>query len=186
MGSIARTFAVRKEGLTEFLKPETPCYNNGTNDVLFPFSYSNNVLDISYEGNNFETQFSDTGATARAESDTQVSILGGPYLATSLGENFKTYIRNWRAGTIDAGSPINVYIAPQLIKVQEADIENITANSSFVYNVSTSAPSSDNYISGNVSNNYQTTYVFKTPLTFTTVEGGVINYITFRTNLDQE
>ena len=187
MTSVARTFAVRKEGLTEFLKPESPCYDNGTDNVLFPFTYSNNVLDITYEGNNFQTQMVDSlNVDPIAETDTAISIIGGPYVATSLGENFKAYIRAWRDGTIDAGSPIDVYIAPQLYRVQEADSANIDANSGEAYKISTSAPSSDNYVAGSTETKYNTTYIFKTPLTFTIVESGVTQYITFRSMLDQE
>jgi hypothetical protein len=47
-------------------------------------------------------------------------------------------------------------------------------------------PSSDDYITGSVSNNYQTAYVFKTPLTFTIIESSIKQYITFRSIFDQE
>jgi hypothetical protein len=105
---------------------------------------------------------------------------------TSLGNNFKAYIRAWRDGTIDADSPIDMYVAPQMFKVQEADPANIDANSSTSYKVSTLPPVSDNYTGGSITNQYNTVYVFKTPLTFTIVESGVTNYITFRTLMDQE
>lgn len=187
MTSVLRTFAIRKEGLTRFVKPESPCYNNGLLEVLFPFSYTNGILDITYDGNNFKAIMVDVPNQApESESDTAVSILSGPYLATALGDNFKEYIRSWRASTIDAGSPIEIYIAPQLMRVQEAEYANIDANNGNSYKISTNAPASDTYPSGNVANDYQTTYVFKTPLTFTILEGGVIKYITFKTILDQE
>jgi len=187
MTSTLRAYAQIKEGLTKFLKPESPSYDNGTNVVLFPFTYNNGVLDITYDGNNFESQMVDISENApRSETDTIVRILGGPRLVNSLGENFKEYIRAWRAATIDAGSPINIYIAPQVLRVQQADISNITANSNESFVVGTSPPVSDDYIAGSTATQYDTTYVFKTPLTFTIVEGGVTTYITFRTVLDQE
>ncbi len=189
MSSVVRSLAVRKEGLTRFVKPESPCYDDTTlgDAVLFPFSYSNGVLDISYDGNDFETNMVDTtGNAPSAETDIAIQIMSGPYLATSLGDNFKAYIRAWRDGTIDAGSPINLYIAPQLLKVQEADVNNISANSGSSYIISTETPAGDNYTSGTEANNYRTKYVFKTPLTFTIVESGVTQYITFRTKFDQE
>ena len=126
-----------------------------------------------------------TGNSPNSETDIAVQVMSGPYLATSLGDNFKAYIRAWRNSTIDAGSPINVYIAPQLMKVQEADINNISANSGSSYQISTESPAGDNYTSGTVANSYRTKYIFKTPLTFTIVESGVTQYITFRTILDQ-
>jgi hypothetical protein len=187
MTSVIRAVAVKKEGLTRFVKPESPCYDNGTNTVLFPFSYSNGVLDISYSGNDFKTiMVDDTNIGPSDETDTAVSINSGPYLVTSLGNNFKDYIRSWRDGTIDAGSPINIYINPQVLRVQEASYANVDANNGNSYKISTEAPASDTYPTGSVANDYQTTYVFKTPLTFTIVESGVVQYITFRTMLDQE
>jgi hypothetical protein len=187
MTSVTRTFAVKKEGLTRFVKAESPCYDNGSRVVLFPFSYSNGVLDISYSGNNFKTIMVDiSGAAPDGETDTAVSINSGPYLVTSLGNNFKDYIRSWRNATIDAGSPINIYINPQVLRVQEASYTNVDSHSDESYKISIQAPASDTYPTGSVANDYQTTYIFKTPLTFTIVENNVVKYITFKTMLDQE
>jgi hypothetical protein len=190
MASTYREYAQRKEGLTRFLKPESPCYDDsglGGRTVLFPFSYSNGKLDISYSGNTFEADMViTTGIAPSAETDTAVRILSGPYLVTSLGDNFKEYIRSWRSGAIDPGSPINIYINPQVIRVQEAQYSNVDANSGNSYKISTTPPASDTYPTGSVQNTYQAKYVFKTPLTFTIVEGGITQYITFRSILDQE
>ncbi len=189
MTSILRSVAQVKEGLTRFLKPESPCYNtDGSGSfLLFPFTYNNGVLDITYAGNNFEAVMVDTvNVDPGNETDTAIRVMGGPYLVNTLGSNFKSYIRAWRDGTIDAGSPIDIYIAPQMLRVQEADENNMNANSSNSYKISTVAPSSENYIAGSETTSYNTTYVFKTPLTFTIVESGVTTYITFRTVLDQE
>ena len=178
---------VRKEGLTRFVKPETPTYDNGTNIVLFPFSYSNQVLDISYSGNNFKSVMVDnTNIDPNSESATSIRITSGPFLVTSLGENFKAYVRAWRSGTIDSNSPIQLVVAPQVLRVQEASIENVSSNNNDSWIISTSRPSCENYISGNDTTKYNTTYIFKTPLTFSIVEDGVTKYITFRTALDQE
>ena len=187
MSSALRSKTVKKEALTRFVKPESPTYNNGLNRVLFPFSYSNQVLDISYAGNNFKEEMVDTlNQPPVNESTSTISLLGGLYLATTLGANFKAYIRAWRSATIDAGSPIEVVVAPQLIRVQEAEVINVNSTDGDVWLISTLAPTGDNYITGSTSNNYSTTYIFKTPLTFSIFEGGVKKYITFRTSLDQE
>jgi hypothetical protein len=187
MTSVTRTIAVKKEGLTRFVKAESPAYDNGPRNVFFPFSYSNQVLDITYEGNNFESIMVDvTGEEPKSASNVSLSILSGPYLATSLGENFKAYIRSWRASTIDAGSPIEIYIAPQLLRVQGASFDNINSFDDESWTISTSVPASENYITGDATNNFNTTYIFKTPLTFTIIESGIKKYITFKTALDQE
>jgi hypothetical protein len=184
-----RSLAVKKEGLTRFVKPDSPSYNDGNSDRLFPFSYSNQVLDISYDGNNFKSIMVDSineSPDAAGETLTIISILGGPYLATSLGENFKAYIRSWRSGSIDAGSPIEVYVAPQLLRVQEVDLSHVNATGGDTVLININPPTGDNYVAGSVANKYHTTYVFKTPLTFSIVEGGVKKYITFKTALDQD
>lgn len=189
MSSAVRVLAVKKEGLTRFIKPDSPTYYDGNSYRLFPFSYSNQVLDISYDGNNFKSSMVDSinnSPDNDEETDTTISMLGGPYLATSLGENFKAYIRSWRSGSIDAGSPIEVVVAPQLLRVQEVDLSHVNSTSGDSVLISTNAPTGENYVSGNSANKYHTTYIFKTPLTFTIVEGGVKKYITIRTTLDQE
>jgi hypothetical protein len=184
---VGSVFGMIKEGLTRFIKPETPVYSDGIDNVLFPFSYSNNVLDITFEGNTFKASMVDSiNQEPNAESDTAVRIISGPSLVTSLGNNFKDYVRAWRSGTIDVGSPIRVIVAPQVVRVQEASISHVTANSGQAWTISTTPPSCDNFIVGNEANKYNTSYIFKTPLTFSIVEGGVTQYITFRTMLDQE
>lgn len=73
-----------------------------------------------------------------------------------------------------------------MVRVQEADTNNIDSGNGNSYLISTVAPTGDGYVAGTESNKYYTTFVFKTPLTFTIVESGVTQYITFRTIMDQE
>jgi hypothetical protein len=188
MTSVLRYFSVKKDGLTLFLKPESPCYDPGTgNNVLFPFSYLNGILDISYSGNNFKESMVDvTGQKPLDETDTSIRMMGGIFLVTSLGENFKSYIRSWRSATIDPDSPITIYTFPQIIRVQQASLANIDSDSQESFSISNQPPASDTYPTGSVANDYDTTFIFKTPLTFTIYESGVIKYITFVTILDQE
>jgi hypothetical protein len=145
------------------------------------------VLDISYAGNTFEADMvTSLNNSPYSETDTAVQVLGGPHLVTALGENFKAYVRAWRDGSIDAGSPIEIYIRPQVIRVQEAQYEHVDASSGSAYKISTLPPASDTYPTGAPINTYQAKYVFQTPLTFTIVESGITQYITFRTKMDQE
>ena len=186
MSSVIRSFGEKKEGLTRFIKPESPCYDDGYNR-LFPFSYNDGVLDISYDGNNFKSLMVDiSGISPDDETSTAIRIMGAPRLVTSLGDNFKAYVRSWRADTIDANSVIDLYLPAHVIRVQEADRANTDANSGNSSKISEQPPSGDNYTAGNTADGFLTTYIFKTPLTFTIKEGGVIKYISFRTIFDQE
>lgn len=188
MTSALRGYAIRKEALTIFLSPESPAYydNNLGINILFPFTYSNGVLDISYDGNNFKQLMVDTlNESPGSETETSVRTMGGLHLVSSLGENFKAYIRAWRDGSIDAGSPINIHIAPQVFRVQEAGPNSVHADGES-YRITSQPPSGDTYTIGSELDRYRSTYVFKTPLTFTIVESGVVRYITFRTVLEQE
>jgi hypothetical protein len=188
MTSVIRSYSTTKEGLTLFLKAESPTYeSNGARDLLFPFSYSNGVLDISYSGNNFKEVMVDVvNVEPNDEPDTAIRIIGGPFLVSSLGNNFKEYVRAWRDGTIDSGSPINIHVAPTLLRVQQAALTNLNANNGNSYLISEQAPSGENIITGDSLTSYNVTYIFKTPLVFTIIESGVTKYITFRTALDQE
>jgi hypothetical protein len=196
MSSVVRSLGSTQQGLTRFVKPESPCYifeiiNPGEGEIilqrLFPFSFTSGVLDITYAGNNFKSVMVDvTGEAPLDETDTAVRIIGGPRLVTSLGDNFKAYIRAWRDSTIDAGSPITLEIPCHVVRVQEGDLNSVSADSGDSYLISDNLPAGDNYISGNSTNSYNATYIFKTPLTFSIVESGVKKYITFRSIMDQE
>jgi len=189
MSSALRVVSQKKDGLTKFLKPESPCYTDTVlgDSVLFPFTVTKGVLDITYEGNNFEADMvTTTGVEPESETDLACQITSGPIVVRALGDKFKDYVRAWRDGSIDAGSPIEIHYAPQMVRVQQTDPEHVSASSSESFNVSTSVPSNDSYLTGSSTNNYLSSYIFKTPLTFTIVESGVTKYITFRTVLDQE
>ena len=190
MTSLLRSTAKIPESLTKFVKPESPCYSDSVlgRDVLFPFTFAKGVLDITYDGNNFEADMvTISNEDPVAETDTAVRIIGGgSRIVTSLGDKFKDYIRAWREGTIDAGSPILVHIPAQIIRVQQVNPEHINSTSNNAYTISSIEPSNNDFLDGNSTTNYNSTYVFKTPLTFTIVESGVTQYITFRTIFNQE
>lgn len=190
MSSVTRALAARKEGLTQFLKSDSPNYLNGSFYYLFPFTCENQTLDITYAGNNFKARMVDNinrePDESGEESETVVRVMSGPRLVTALGENFKAYVRSWLSGSIDSGSPIEVYLPCQVLRVQEAAVTSISSDSDSVFKIGNSPPTGDNYIGGSAQNNYQATYIFKTPLTFTVVDGGVTKYITFKSTLEQE
>jgi hypothetical protein len=190
MSSILRRTANTKSALTKFTLVDGPCYtDSGLGiSVLFPFTYSNGVLDININpaANSFEANMINviTGNAPDEDNELLVKQMGGLGLVRALGPNFVAYIRAWRNATIDAGSPVSVYIPGVVTKVQQAPASAMEDGG--VYEVSTVAPVSDEYITGNPANNYLTSWVFKKPLTITTVEGGVLTYITLRTAFDED
>lgn len=178
-----RSFSEAPKLATKFHRIESPCYFSVTlnTTTLFPFTYSNGTLDIAYI-DDFEAEM--VTSTGNAPSDAfsgRVQLGGGLGLVQRLGPNFEAYIRAWR--TTDSGTPININIHGTVQKVNEVQSEYLGNNT---YQVATAPPTSDNYTSGAPVNNYRSTWVFKTPLTFTTVESGVTQYITFASRIDDD
>jgi hypothetical protein len=149
---------------------------------MFPFTYKNGVLDLAYT-NNFENDMVLTPAQApQTEPDCSVRVLGGTkHVVTGLGPNLIAYIRAWR--NPDVGSPINIYVNGVVQRVQWMSTVNLT-NSAVA--VSTVPPSGDEYIQADATATYKTAWVFDKPLTITTVETGVKQYITFRSTLEKD
>lgn len=186
MSSTQTTLSEVPKGLTRFIKVDSASYDDNENTRLFPFSYRNGILDITFEGNTFKEVMIDVNDTEPLnEASASIQIMSGPKLATQIGENFKAYIRSWLASSIDNGSPIEVYIPAQVIKVQEADLNNLNASGT-IYTITEKPPSGDMYTAGLIENKYNTTYIFKTPLTITIFESSIKKYLTFRSVLDQE
>ena len=180
-----RSYALPPKAHTKFHAIITPSYDDTTLgiELPFPFTYSNGVLDIQYIDDFEADMVTSTGnAPNRGPNDNAVQLLGGESLVTSLGDNFKSYIRAWKNITIDSGSPIEIYIKPTVQKVQLA----LNIDDSTVFSESTVPPSGDNYTFGSEDNKYRTTWIFKTPLTFTIVESGVTKYITFNSQVSEE
>jgi len=181
-----RSFSEAPKLATKFHRIESPCYPidrevEDTPNRLFPFTYSNGTLDIAFI-DEFEAQMvTDTENEPEDDFSGRVQLAGGLGLVQRLGPNFEAYIRAWR--TTDAGTPINIYVHGTVQKVNEAPQEYLGNDS---YQVSTAPPTSDNYTVGAPVNNYRSTWVFKSPLTFTTVESGVTQYITFATRIDDD
>ena len=182
MTSILRSYATPTLTPVKFNRLESPCYADSdlAYNTLFPFSYANGVLDIMYVDSFQEDMVNTTGEAPLADPDVAVQLLGGPQLVQKLGPNFVAYIRAWRQP--DAGSPVAIYSNGTVQKVQA--IRNYFVGDD-AFEVSTAPPASDNYTMGAAANSYRANWIFKTPLTFTTVEGGVKQYITFASLLER-
>jgi len=100
-----------------------------------------------------------------------VRAIGGFGVVNTLGSNFLTWLENW--ADIDAGSEV-IFTAPIMTKVSQS-IQHGSGDSilNSQYAVSgggvrptiTESPSSDQYVTGYAGNNWDSVWVFKTPLT---------------------
>lgn len=189
MTSVLRQTAIPVKTVTRFTRMETPSYNDSGEGGLgfrvpFPFTYENGTLDIQYI-NLFEPlMVSTTEQPPETDPECSFRLLGGSRLVQELGENFKEYIRAWRSATIDAGSPITIVVNAQVQRAQWIREEYV---GDIAYEISTTAPSGDTYTqSADAIPTYNTVWIFNTPLTIKTIEGGVPTYITFASRLDED
>jgi hypothetical protein len=118
--------------------------------------------------------------------------MGGRRLVTSLGPNFTTYLRK-RIQEIDSlgsaySGEISIYINAVMSKIQLAQpgqLQGLTFEN--VYGVNNYPPTSDEYIGGEISNSYYTSWVFYKPLTLRFVSSYSptgYKYMTFSTHND--
>jgi hypothetical protein len=190
MSSVQSYIANTPSGLTKFIYVNGPGYDDssmGGIEVLFPFTYSNGVLDLNINpaANSFEADMIDISNNGPSDSvDVAVKLMGGLGLVRALGPNFLRYIRAWRDGSIDANSPITIYTPGVMTKVQQIPIGAMTDEKTAT--ISSEPPTSTEYVSGNQANNFMTAWVFKHPLTITILESGIIQYITFSTVFDRD
>ena len=168
----------------DYVRVSGPYYtDSGIGPTLIPFIYDNGVLDISDIDN-----FNSYSGVPLMDSDVGVynlplyKLLGGNGLVRSLGANFVRYIRNWRSVFTTAPvTKVELYTNGIMTKVQRSLKSELYSGS--VVRVNTAPPSGDLYIEGDDDVNYRTSWIFKKPLTITTVEDGVTKYITFTTTL---
>lgn len=126
-------------------------------NLLFPFTLSNGVLDVSLI-NNFSLSTGvpqKLGATVRLSSSSKN--------VTSIGGNLRTYIKNctWGANTITDASSISVYTPASMTMVQQLDETFVGHMDASPYKV-TSGPPPTNFALQ--FQGFGVTYVFLTPL----------------------
>jgi hypothetical protein len=169
---------------TDYVRVNGPYYIDSLiGNTLIPFTYDNGVLDIADIDN-----FNAFNGMPLMNADIGLynlplyKLLGGTGLVQSLGPNFVRYICNWRStSTIQPVTQVRLYSGGIMTKVQRSPKTEL--NSGAVVRVNTLPPSSDLYTEGHDANTYRTSWIFKKPLTITTVEDGVTKYITFSSTL---
>jgi len=153
-----------------------------------PFSLKNGVVDINLE-DDVESELIENETSGTQLIEGLCKDIGGMSIATTLGPNFIRWLYNWVADYYNDSviDTFSVYIPSTMTKVQTTDensdefkvLENDIIDEP--YGISEYAPSGDDYILGNTSNNYRTCWVFKTPLTIKFTVDGDSYYLTYNT-----
>ena len=176
MSSVFRSFATTYKTTTKFFDIITPSY---TDDVIvddynlpIPFTVANGVLDINVNQSSDIQSFVNNGTAPENDPDTQVKYMGGTAIVNSLGPNMVTWVRKLIENQESLGGaytgPLNIYIKPVMTKIQcpaPSQKEEDALRDGGVWGITTEAPASDDYIRGDSTNNFFTSFVFKTPLT---------------------
>jgi hypothetical protein len=192
MSSVCRTFSTPgKDGKYDNIS--TPTYSDTSLNqyIPIPFTIINGVLDIAITSSSVET-FVNDGTAPNDDTEFQAKQMGGRRLATSLGPTFILYLQGLiqnidSLGALYSGELI-IAVNPVMTKVQLAQpgqVSGLTFEN--VYGVNNNPPTSDEYIGGDQSNKYFTSWVFYKPLTVRFVSSDSstgYKYITFSTHYD--
>ena len=186
---------------TKFSSLITPSYadsvivTGATINMPIPFTVANQVLDINVAQSADIQTFVTNGNNPIDQSGIQGKLFGGAKIITSFGPNMTTYLRNWintieTLGTAYTG-PLVLYVQPVMSRVQLANpvfaISDAPFESNESWGVTTEAPTGTEYTGGGTTNNFFTTFVFKTPMTirYVTAAGG-FKYITMTSQFSEE
>lgn len=143
-------------------------------NLLFPFTVNNGVMELNPVNN-----FNLSSGILPTVNTVSVRLSSTNKNVTSIGPNFKTYIKNctWAGRTIPNISSISVHIAATVTQVQQLDETFVGRNRNVSYTVTNGVPP----------NNYSlqfagfgVTHAFLTPLTISARDSsGNVFYITF-------
>ena len=181
MSSVNKVYANTANALTNFVPIKSMTYHNNTvnHTLLLPFVYANGVLDVA----TLDGFTPSVGAgDVNGYSWRMVRPIGGFGVVNTLGANFLTWFENWT--DVDSGSA-TIFVAPVMTKVAQCvPSGNSILNSQYAVSGGQrgdiyESPSSDQYVTGYGGNNWDTVWVFKTPLTIQYTYGGDTLYATF-------
>lgn len=167
--------AALPSGLPTVVSVSGPTYV-GPNSInlLFPFTVTNNVLELNPVNN-----FNVNSGVVPGNTKVSVRLSSTNKYVSSIGPNFANYIKNcvWSGRTITNTSSIRVHIGATMSQVQQLDDTFVGNPGNVSYTVTSGAPP-NNYslqFSG-----FGVTHVFLTPLTISArASNGQTFYITF-------
>lgn len=190
MSSVSRVFGVLgKDG--KFDNISTPSYDDAVGDIPIPFTVTNGVLDIAIANSNIE-RFRNNGTDPRTDSRFQAKQMGGRALITSFGPDMLIYLQRLIQNLDSLPSlyvgEITIVANPVMTKIQLAQPGQAQGlESEKVYGVNNYPPTSDEYVGGDNSNKYFTSWVFYKPLTVRFISSSNTTgykYMTFSTHYD--
>lgn len=160
---------------TKFFDVLTPAYSDntilGSYDIPIPFTVSNQVLDINTAQSSAAATFVANGDSPETNVHFQCKFLGGARVVSAFGPNMLTWlskrIQNHESLGAPYDGPLLLTVQPLMTKIQLASPEQGDGplNDESVYGITDAAPSSSEYIGGDESSSYYTTWIFKTPMT---------------------
>lgn len=175
---------------TKFHHIKTVGYYNSIvgSTVPVPFIVRNQVIDINIEDDVESNLIEDFNAGSEYIEGLCKSM-GGLTLATSLGPNFIRWLNNWVANYYNDSviDTFTVHIPATMTRVQVTDEESddfdVLENdiSDEPWGISLNAPSGDDFVAGNETNNWRSCWIFKTPLTVKFMLDGSPRYLTYNT-----
>jgi hypothetical protein len=193
MTSLQSGFAQPVRVTSKYTNISTPSYSDSTfgESVPIPFTVVNETLDIAITNSSVQS-FIDNGNSPDDDTEYQAKGMGGRRLVTRLGENMVTYLNNLIESNDGLGSPYSgelvIYVKPVMTKVQIAqpgNVQGLTFEN--VYGVNDQPPTSDEYVGGDLTNNFYASWVFYSPMTIRYVSPSSTTgyrYITFSTHYD--
>lgn len=200
MSSVLRSIDQRPMGDVKFISLITPCYDSqqyNNSNALLPLTMSRKGELELLETQDYLTYYNDNeypSPGGNTDVDAWINVLGGMKVVSSLGPKLKRYVAQWLEQKKDVAGTYTSRVSLHTIgcvvsKVQQYFAENdgsySTASASYI--TSTVPPTGDNFVQGGQFNNYQTSYIFKTPLVMKYVkEDGDVVYATFKTVVSED
>lgn len=146
--------------------------------MLFPFIYSNGVLDLNYIDSFYTDMVAIPNQSPVNSSCDDVPLsraMGGLGMVTTIGPNLVEYLNAWLGNA--PGTVYTIYRNGTVTKVQTYLPQDIYTDEP--YTITTIPPDSDTYPWGSPNSEYRTTWIFRTPLTIRYIDSGnVTQYLT--------
>jgi hypothetical protein len=182
--------------LTKLESLSTPSYKDNTLNgavVPIPFSYHNGVLDINIQDDVPALIANGTTPIQTANMTYKAKEMGGTSTVFSLGPNLLAWVKNLVESINPPYGPGATFLGAEVqeggvvTKAQlTADLNpanTITfAGSDASYSILADKPTGDQYVYGTTTNNYFTSWIFKTPVVIKIRKtGGSLANITYLT-----